>query len=83
MLTRGLCPLLPVRARAGVVRRLKAKPKDDEFLFFGFVLGLNEFRYFRLSELEAARSLLGQTSRTGRRRSFRGRLTDVVPAPDL
>ena len=52
-------------------------------MFFGFVVGLEgEFGYFLLSELESVRSPLG----LGVERDFafrEGRLTDVVPAPEL
>jgi hypothetical protein len=56
--------------------------EGDDFLFFGFVVGLDsEFGYFLLSELEAARNSLGLG--VERDLSFtKGRLTDVVPAPD-
>ena len=56
--------------------------QDQDFLFFGFVVGLeSEFGYFLLSELEGARSPLGLG--VERDLTFReGRLTDVVPAPD-
>jgi len=56
--------------------------QGDDFLFFGFVIGLeSEFGYFLLSELEEARNSLG----LGVERDLtftEGRLTDVVPAPD-
>jgi Protein of unknown function (DUF2958) len=57
--------------------------QENDFLFFGFVVGLeSEFGYFALSELEAVRTPLGL--RVERDLSFReGKLTDVVPAPDL
>ena len=57
--------------------------QDGDFLFFGFVVGLeSEFGYFLLSELEEARSPLGLS--VERDLYFRqGRFTDVVPAPDL
>ena len=60
----------------------EGSPQDQDFLFFGFVVGLeSEFGYFLLSELEAARSSLGLE--VERDLSFReGKLTDVVPAPD-
>jgi hypothetical protein len=56
--------------------------QDGDFLFFGFVVGLeSEFGYFLLSELESVRSPLNLS--VERDLSFReGRLTDVVPAPD-
>ena len=61
----------------------EGSPQEDDFLFFGFVVGLeSEFGYFLLSELEAVRSPLGLT--VERDLTFReGRLTDVAPAPDL
>src|ERR1700680_1540712 len=57
--------------------------QEGDFLFFGFVVGLDsEFGYFRLSELESVASRLGL--HVERDLAFRqGRLTDVVPAPDL
>ena len=57
--------------------------QEDDFLFFGFVVGLeSEFGYFLLSELESVRTPLGLA--VERDLAFReGRLTDVVPAPDL
>ncbi|MGD1096597.1 MAG: DUF2958 domain-containing protein [Bryobacteraceae bacterium] len=60
----------------------EGSPEGDEFLFFGFVVGLeSEFGYFLLSELEEVRNSLGL--KVERDLSFReGRLTDVVPAPD-
>ena len=61
----------------------EGQEQDGDFLFFGFVVGLeSEFGYFLLSELESVRSPLGGLS-VERDLSFReGRLTDVVPAPD-
>ncbi len=57
--------------------------EDSSFRFFGFVVGLeSEFGYFLLSELEAVRSPLGAS--VERDLAFEpGRLTEVVPAPDL
>lgn len=57
--------------------------KEGDFLFFGFVVGQDaEFGYFLLSELESVSTKLG--SRVERDLHFRqGRLTDVVPAPEL
>ena len=56
-------------------------PDGQDFVFFGFVAGPNEFRQFRLSELERMRGLCG--SQVERDPAFtEGRLTDVVPAPD-
>jgi hypothetical protein len=56
--------------------------QDGDFLFFGFVVGLeSEFGYFLLSELETVTTPLGL--HVERDLSFReGKLTDVVPAPD-
>jgi hypothetical protein len=61
----------------------EGEAQEDDFLFFGFVTGLeNEFGYFLLSELEALRSRTGAC--VERDLTFTaGRLTDVVPAPDL
>jgi hypothetical protein len=61
---------------------LEGSQESDEFLFFGFVVGLeSEFGYFLLSELEGVRSQLGLN--VERDVSFcEARLTDVVPAPD-
>src|SRR6266404_6739221 len=58
----------------------EGSPEGEEFLFFGFVVGLeSEFGYFLLSELEEVQSPLGL--HVERDLSFReGRLTDVVPA---
>jgi hypothetical protein len=61
----------------------EGSPQEEDFLFFGFVVGLDsEFGYFLLSELESVRSpLLGLP--VERDLTFpEGRLTDVVPAPD-
>jgi hypothetical protein len=57
--------------------------QENDFLFFGFVVGLeSEFGYFLLSELDAVRSPLGL--RVERDLAFReGKLTDVASAPDL
>lgn len=56
--------------------------QEGDFLFFGFVVGLeSEFGYFLLSELEAVTTALGL--HVERDLSFHeGKLTDVVPAPD-
>jgi hypothetical protein len=61
---------------------IEGQPDGEDYLFFGFVLGPNEFRDFRLSELEAARNSTGQPVERDTR-FIPGRLTDVVPAPDL
>ena len=57
--------------------------QEGDFLFFGFVVGLeSEFGYFLLSELESVTNALGL--HVERDLAFReGRLTDVVPAPGL
>jgi hypothetical protein len=62
---------------------MEGEPKGDDFLFFGFVNGQeDEFGYFRLSELESVR--LHLVIRVERDLTFQpGRLTDVVPAPDV
>jgi len=61
----------------------EGEPRGDDFLFFGFVNGLDsEFGYFCLSELESAKGPLG--FRVERDLAFQpGKLTDVVPAPDV
>jgi hypothetical protein len=61
---------------------LEGEPRDDDFLFFGFVQGLeNEFGYCCLSELESVRNPLGLS--VERDLTFTpGRLTDVVPLLD-
>lgn len=60
----------------------EGSPHEGDFLFFGFVVGLeSEFGYFLLSELESVRNRFGLG--VERDLSFReGKLTDVVPAPD-
>jgi hypothetical protein len=60
----------------------EGSPQEDDFLFFGFVVGLeSEFGHFLLSELESVRNQLGLA--VERDLYFReGKLTDVVPAPD-
>lgn len=60
----------------------EGSPREDDFLFFGFVVGqTSEFGYFLLLELEAIRGPFGFV--VERDLTFReGRLTDVVPAPD-
>ena len=61
---------------------IEGQPEGQDFLFFGFVLGRNTFRNFHLSELVAARNDHGQ--QVERDAAFiPGRLTEVVPAPDL
>lgn len=61
----------------------EGEAREEDFLFFGFVVGLEaEFGYFVLSELESATTPLGL--HVERDLTFKeGRLTDVVPAPDL
>jgi hypothetical protein len=61
---------------------IEAEPEDGDYLFFGFVTGIaDEFGHFRLSELESINSPSGQ--RVERDTNFtKGKLTDVVPAPD-
>jgi hypothetical protein len=62
---------------------MEGEPQNGDYLLFGFVVGLeSEFGYFLLSELEQVRSPLGLS--VERDESFReGRLTDVVPAPEI
>jgi Protein of unknown function (DUF2958) len=59
------------------------EPDGPDFLFFGFVSQPeNKFAEFRLSQLEALCGPKGQCVQ--RDLTFaEGRLTDVVPAPDL
>ena len=59
------------------------QPEGEDFLFYGFVTQPeNKFAEFRLSELEALRGPKGQAVQ--RDLTFtEGKLTDVVPAPDL
>ena len=63
---------------------IEGEPRGEDFLFFGWISGSrNEFDFFLLSELEAFRGLL-EIQRVERDPAFaEGRLTDVVPAPDL
>jgi hypothetical protein len=71
--------IFPARPEAWYV--IEGQPEDKDFLFFGFLAGPNEFRQFRLSELERIRGLFD--SRVECDQTFtEGRLTDVVPAPD-
>lgn len=62
---------------------MEGSPQAEDFLLFGFVVGLeSEFGYFLLSELEQVRSRLGLP--VERDLAFtEGRLTDVVPPPEL
>lgn len=62
---------------------LEGEPEDGDFMFFGFVTGIaDEFGHFLLSELQSIRGANGQT--VERELTFpEGKLTDVVPAPDL
>lgn len=62
---------------------IEGEPEDGDFLFFGFVTGLEpEFGHFLLSELQSLHSPNGETVQ--RDLSFtEGKLTDVVPAPDV
>ena len=71
---------LPGTSRAWYV--MEGQPEGDDYLFFGFVAGPDQFREFRLSELENIRGLFG--SCVEHDQAFtEGRLTDVVPAPDF
>jgi hypothetical protein len=70
---------LPGTSRAWYA--IEGEPKGEDFLSFGFVTESNEFREFRLSELEAIRGLFD--AQVEHDLAFReGKLTDVVPAPD-
>ena len=70
---------LPGTSQAWYV--IEGLPEAKDYLFFGYVIGPNKFRQFRLSELEAIRGL--SDTRVERDLTFaEGRLTDVVPAPD-
>jgi hypothetical protein len=62
---------------------LEGQPEDQEYLFFGYLTSPEPgFRCFLLSELQALRGPSGQT--VERDLAFtEGRLTDVVPAPDV
>ena len=62
---------------------IEGEPEDEDYLFFGFVTGIaDEFGHFRLSEIQTLRGPNGET--VERDLSFtEGKLTDVVPAPDL
>jgi hypothetical protein len=61
----------------------EGEEEDSDFLFFGFVRGVHdEFGHFRLAELSALRGPDGQTVRLDDTFA-EGKLTDVVPAPDL
>ena len=62
---------------------MEGETEGEEYLLFGFVVGLeSEFGYFSLSELEGVHGPLGAV--VERDLTFtEGRLTDVVPAPDL
>jgi hypothetical protein len=61
----------------------EGEPEDEDYLFFGFVTGIDsEFGLFRLSQLEAVTGTSGQKVEIDL--NFKeGKLTDVVPAPDL
>lgn len=61
----------------------EGEEREGDFLFFGFVVGLeSEFGYFLLSELESVRSLFFHLPVERDLYFQEGRLTDVVPAPD-
>jgi hypothetical protein len=62
---------------------IEGEEEEVDFVFFGFVAGLDaEFGQFRLSELQSLRGPNGQAVQ--RDDAFtEGKLTDVVPAPDL
>ena len=59
----------------------EGQPDGEDSLLFGFILGPDQFCFFRLSELKAARSPLGQP--VERDLHFEpGRFTDVVEAKE-
>ena len=62
---------------------IEGEAEDGDYLFFGFVAGLeSEFGLFRLSELESITGTTGQKVELDQ--NFKeGKLTDVVPSPDL
>ncbi|HEX3822684.1 MAG TPA: DUF2958 domain-containing protein [Candidatus Sulfotelmatobacter sp.] len=62
---------------------IEGEVEDGDFGFFGFVSGTSdEFGRFLLSELQSARGPNGETVQ--RDLNFvEGKLTDVVPAPDV
>lgn len=62
---------------------IEGEPEDGDFRFFGFVFGIaDDFGYFLLSKLQSVRGPHGETVQ--RDLDFaEGKLTDVVPAPDL
>jgi hypothetical protein len=62
---------------------IEGEAEDGDYLFFGFVTGIDsEFGLFRLSQLEAVTGTSGQKVEIDQ--NFKeGKLTDVVPAPDL
>ena len=62
---------------------IEGEPEDGDFLFFGFVTGIaDEFGQFRLSEPLSITGPSGQAVESDP--NFKeGKLTDVVPAPDL
>lgn len=62
---------------------MEGEPQSNDYLLFGFVVGLeSEFGYFLLSELEQLHSPLNVP--VERDLTFtEGRLTDVVPAPEI
>jgi hypothetical protein len=61
---------------------MEGEPQDGDFLFFGFVTITNEFDHFLLSELQNVHGLDGQAVELDLKFAS-GKLTDVVPAPDL
>ena len=61
---------------------LEGEAREDEFIFYGFVVGIeSEFGYFLLTELESIHNLQGLP--VERDLTFPiGRLTELVPAPE-
>jgi hypothetical protein len=62
---------------------IEGEPEDGDFRFFGFVSGIaDEFGYSLLSELQTVRGPHGETVEHDLNFA-EGKLTDVVPAPDV
>jgi hypothetical protein len=56
--------------------------EGEGYFFFGFVLGAHDFRNLLLSALQTVRGLNGETAQRDLKFTG-GKLTDVVPAPDV
>jgi hypothetical protein len=61
---------------------IAGQPEGNDFVFFGFLSGLNHYRYFRLSELEKKRGPDNQSVQRDEQFT-EGGLSEVVPAPDI